>query len=70
MPDFAANEFAGWESYPQELKFPVLEADASRCNERITENADGLFVDKSESRFEGLILESPRAGEKRKDLSC
>jgi hypothetical protein len=63
MLDFATDHYAGWESYPQKLDFPVLEVDASRCDERISKAADSLFVDKDESEFEYLVLEPPQEGQ-------
>lgn len=45
----ASNDVAGWERYPHNLSFPVLEVDAGRYCERLKEDAERLFTPPEQS---------------------
>ena len=63
MDVFASlDPYAGWETYPEGLGFSALEVDARSCNERISDQSDELFVDKSESCFHSLVFEDKQEG--------
>ena len=44
------DDFQGWERYPHNLGLSPLEADAYRCDERLSQSRERLFVDKDGSR--------------------
>jgi hypothetical protein len=51
--------FDGWDIYPLNLSHSALDADANRCNRRLTEDAERLFVpppERSQLEAQGYVL--------------
>ena len=62
MSDFTIDSYAGWENYPRNLHLSSHDVDASRVDDRISQLAKGLFVDKEASDFRFLELNTPGQG--------
>lgn len=59
MSDFKIDSYAGWENYPRNLHLSSHDVDASRVDDRISQLAKDLFVDKEASNFRFLELNTP-----------
>ena len=57
-----ADEFDGWEIYPQNLHLSPLDVDDARIASHTSQLAGGLFVDKNTSTFSHLELGAPNQG--------
>jgi hypothetical protein len=62
MCSLNADEYDGWEVYPQNLRFIPLEVDAARSNRRISQLSKELFVANHESTFGYMDLGAPKTG--------
>lgn len=62
MSDFKIDSYAGWENYPRNLHLSSHDVDASRVDDRISQLAKDLFVDKEASNFRFLELNTPGQG--------
>lgn len=62
MRSLNADEYEGWEVYPQNLRLPALEVDAFRSNLRISQLSKELFVANNESSFGYLGLGAQKTG--------
>ena len=62
MSSLSADEYEGWEVYPQNLPFTSLEVDAPRSNRRISQLSKELFVANHESTFGYMGLGEPKTG--------
>lgn len=60
MCSLSADEYEGWEVYPQNLPVASLEVDASRGNRRISQLSKELFVANHESTFGYMGLGAPK----------
>jgi hypothetical protein len=56
------DDFLGWEKYPHNLGLSPLEADAYRCDERLTQNRERLFVGRDGCRVGVLEFGRVRKG--------
>ncbi|PQE07976.1 magnesium transport transmembrane region protein [Rutstroemia sp. NJR-2017a WRK4] len=54
MSDCKVDLYAGWENYPRNLHFSLHDVDAPRVDDRISQLAKDLFVDKEASNFSFL----------------
>ncbi|KAM3069736.1 hypothetical protein ACMFMG_010446 [Clarireedia jacksonii] len=59
MSDCKVDLYAGWENYPRNLHLSSHDVDASRVDDRISQLAKDLFVDKEASNFRFLELNTP-----------
>jgi hypothetical protein len=62
MSDCKVDLYAGWENYPRNLHLSSHDVDASRADDRISQLAKDLFVDKEASNFRFLELNTPGQG--------
>jgi hypothetical protein len=62
MCSLNADEYDGWEIYPQNLRFIPLEVDAARSNWRISQLSKELFVANHESTFGYMDFSTPETG--------
>ncbi|RFU31765.1 hypothetical protein B7463_g4560, partial [Scytalidium lignicola] len=71
MSHLDADEFDGWDTYPQNLGLSLLDIDASRIDRRISQLTKELFVDKDESTFRWVARcsFSPNPNNRAADLS-
>ena len=44
MENYASEMFLGWQRYPSNLSLSALDVDTTRCDERLSENTERLFV--------------------------
>lgn len=63
MCSLSADNYGGWEVYPENMALGSLEVDASRRRQRINEQSRQLFVSNNESSFEHLGLSVQEKGE-------
>jgi hypothetical protein len=62
MSSPSGDEFAGWETYPQNLHYSPLDVNDARVASLISRLAKELFVDKDASTFKCLELGAPNEG--------
>lgn len=62
MLTLSADDYEGWEIYPQSLSVAQVELDASRSNRRISQLSKELFVANDESEFAFMSLSACKEG--------
>lgn len=62
MRSLKADEYEGWEIYPQNCSYSLLGCDTSRSHQRLSRQSKELFVENDESTFEFMALGTERTG--------